>query len=100
MYPANESTFITQSRAPQLLRRILISATRDNDIESNIVSVIGTNFKSAYATMIHLVPMKSSEVAVIGFLQKISTSFVKVMMYSQTASTDPVVSTHARARVA
>ena len=92
MYPAKESTFITQSRASQSLRKISMSDTHDDGIESNVVSVIGTSSKSAYATMIHLVPTKSSQVAVFGFLQKISTSFVKVMRYSQTASTDPVVS--------
>ena len=61
-------------------------------IESNVVSVTGTNPEIAFATMVHLVRTKSSDVAVFGFLQKISTSFVKVMRYSQTANTDSAVS--------
>ena len=54
-------------------------------IESNVASVIGTNCRSAVANTIHLVPMKSAEVAVSGFLQKRSTSFARVMVYSQIA---------------
>ena len=63
---------------------------RSKSMESNVASVLGTNARSALATMIHLVETRSSEAAVVGFLQKTSTSLVKVMMYSQIACADSV----------
>ena len=68
--------------------------TCNKSIETDVVSVRGASCTSTFATIVHLMATKSSEVAVIGFVQKISTSSVKVMRYSQTASTDSVISTY------
>ena len=85
---------MAQAKASQLLRNISMSDICGEDIESNVVSAIGANCTSAFATMVHLVMIKSSEVVVFGFLQKILTSSVKVMKYSQTATTVYIISTH------
>ena len=63
-------------------------------IESDIAFVTGTNCTSAFPRIIHLMETNSSEVVVIGFFQKISTSFPRVIVYSQIASADVVVSIH------
>ena len=55
-------------------------------IEPNVASVAGTSCTSAFAAIVHLVKIKSSDVAVFGLLQKILISSTRVMRYSQIAS--------------
>ena len=74
--------------------KVSMSDIRSQCIESNVASVIGANWKSALANIIHLVPAKSIEGAVSGFLQNRSTSLAKVMRYSQIARAGSVVSAH------
>ena len=100
MNSAKKSTSELQISASQLLGRILVSDKRDESIKSNVDSVVGANCRSEFANMVHLVTTKSSEVVVIGFLQKMSTSLVSVMRYSQTAATDYFVSTPVRTHMA
>ena len=100
MSPTEENASKIQIKASQLLRKILMSYTCDKGIESNVVFMVGAISKTTFITMVHLVATKSSEVAVFRFVQKILTSFVNVMRYSQMASTDPVVSTHVQAHMA
>ena len=78
---------MNQMKASQFLTEILMSGITDEGIESNVVSVSGTSCRTAFTTIVHLVTIKSNDVAVYGFVQKISTSLVQVMRYSQSAST-------------
>ena len=71
-----------------------MSDVHSKGIESNVASVVGAICTSAVASIVHLVVTKSMEGAVSGFLQNRSTSFGKVMMYSQIARADFVVSAH------
>ena len=100
MNPAKLSTRVVQVRASQLLRMILMSDTCGEGIESNIVFGVGAHARSTVASILHLVTAKRSEVAVTGFLQKISTSFVKVIRYSQSARADYIVSTYVHMHMA
>ena len=96
--PMNSAKFSaskTQSMASQLLREISMSNMCSKGIDTNAAFVSGANCRSAVATIIHLVATKSIEGAVtVGLLQNISTSFAKVMRYSQIAKADSVVSAY------
>ena len=76
-----------------------MSNVHSKGIESNVASVEGAICTSAVASIIHLVAMKNMEGAVTGFLQNRSTSFGRVMMYSQIARAGPVVSAHVHSHV-
>ena len=71
-----------------------MSEMRSQSVESDVASVIGANCISAFANMVHLVPKKSIEVADTGFFQNRSTSFARVVRYSQITRADSVVSAH------
>ena len=73
---------------------------RSKSIESNVSSVVGAICRSAVASIFHLVAMKSIEGADTGFVQNISTSFARVMKYSQMAGADSVVSVHVHSDIA
>ena len=100
MSSANTSTSATQVMASQLLRKISVSDMRIIDVESDVASVIGANCRSAATSIIHLIPTKSIEGAVAGFLQNISTSLAKVIAYSHITRADYVISAHVHSHAA
>ena len=66
----------------------------DSDVNSYVVSVTGTNSKSIFNTMLHLVTTKRSEVAVVCFLQKISTLFAHITNAEFTSVVSARVPSH------
>ena len=78
------------------------TCVNDSDVNSYVVSVTGTNFKSMFNTMLHLVMTKRSEVVVTCFLQKILTSFANVMRNSHITNAEftSVVSIRVPSRIA
>ena len=78
-----------------------MSAMHSEGVESNVASVVGANCRIAFANIFHLVAMKSMEGAVTGFPQNRSTSFGRVMMYSQIDRAHSVISAcHVHSHVA
>ena len=69
-----------------------MSDVHSKGIELNVASVVGAICTSVFANMVHLVMINSIEGAVSGFLQNRSTSFARVMAYSQIARANSVIS--------